>query len=910
MSHAPFTNQRSARILGAIATLTACLAVTIDCSAQAPSSSSADDQPLRGRGDAAKTTHFLTSSEMTEALDRLKKSADAQNVAAMLELGSLYEKGFKPELYHSSDAQLPDIPFACRWYARAAALGSNIAQEKLKKLAPHIQQPPETPAQIEALISLAQKGDSTAMAQLGEALLLKNTKANDEMALSWFEKACQQGNTNAMIQLGQMYAMGWGVPKNLNAAEIWFTNANSPAAKRNTALLHLQGNREDFNSFSALFRFFDINFEPSRPAFTWPRSASRAWGEFDDANRQVADLNDAIPYEKFFDPSSLAHRNWMLRLKINASGHSIREGCVIHTIDRSGNARAANTSDPFAMLEMGYLSSAGIYGYRDIQQAISWFTRAAATGNPDAMLSIAILYHTKPLLDATATHGVIASNLDLMNDKCFGFEGSRGNCARPDPSASLPYELQVKDTPWNIPNPDTTDIWLTRVHDRFEQLAKLGDASAANHLGEMHTIGYGVPQSHEKAMVYFQTAASAGNAAAMCNIALAYEYGRAVPKDRTAALVWYEKAGDAGHAMAMYRAGLFHEKTSSSQADSWFQAASEMGNDEATAYVVQKRERQLKALESKAAAHDVASMYQLASFYRDGTDEHIQWLTQAAAAGSIEAMLDLHKLHKDGVHAMFGWLIKPDHDAAAKWLNEALKTQDPRAFTAAGRAEFPMYFPHDENAGASLKAAWDRASVWYLKAAQAGDPTGMFLLAMSLSNKPDERIQWLRKAAEKGYTRAMTCLAETLEEKPQPDQNPDEIVGWYTKAFNAGLTSAADSLSVYYATGSPNRPMDEAKAIFWKQRGYKSDKRDAVISIASSFQHLRKPPTQSHVYWLIKAAELSDPDSIALLAKCFVDGTGCEKNPDKAIQLYIQAARFGHPKALQYLKQKNISWAR
>jgi uncharacterized protein len=46
-------------------------------------------------------------------------------------------------------------------------------------------------------------------------------------AASWYRKAADQGNAEAQFALGQMYAHGWGVPRDTADAVRWFEMANS-----------------------------------------------------------------------------------------------------------------------------------------------------------------------------------------------------------------------------------------------------------------------------------------------------------------------------------------------------------------------------------------------------------------------------------------------------------------------------------------------------------------------------------------------------------------------------------------------------------------------------------------------------------------------------------------------------------
>jgi len=65
----------------------------------------------------------------------------------------------------------------------------------------------------------------------------------------------------------------------------------------------------------------------------------------------------------------------------------------------------------------------------------------------------------------------------------------------------------------------------------YEQAAQQGDASAMCNLGIMYANGEGVEQSYEKAKEYLQQAAQLGDAGAQCNLGCMYANGLGVSKD-------------------------------------------------------------------------------------------------------------------------------------------------------------------------------------------------------------------------------------------------------------------------------------------------------------------------------------------------------------------------------------------
>ena len=131
------------------------------------------------------------------ALQVFKPLAEQGNVAAQVNLGNLYMKGWGVEQnYH----------LAQHWYLKAANQGERMAQTKLGIL---------------YYYGLGIDKDLTE-------------------AMRWFQKAAEGGETSAQAILGSMYASGDGVPKNLVQAFYWYTMAeeqgNLEAAKGRKSL--------------------------------------------------------------------------------------------------------------------------------------------------------------------------------------------------------------------------------------------------------------------------------------------------------------------------------------------------------------------------------------------------------------------------------------------------------------------------------------------------------------------------------------------------------------------------------------------------------------------------------------------------------------------------------------------------
>lgn len=75
---------------------------------------------------------------------------------------------------------------------------------------------------IEALKAAAEKGDSDAQFQLGNAYQMgEGVTQNDLQAIHWMTKSANQRNLDAMFNLGMAYRGGYGVPQDHVTAYMW-----------------------------------------------------------------------------------------------------------------------------------------------------------------------------------------------------------------------------------------------------------------------------------------------------------------------------------------------------------------------------------------------------------------------------------------------------------------------------------------------------------------------------------------------------------------------------------------------------------------------------------------------------------------------------------------------------------------
>jgi uncharacterized protein len=159
--------------------------------------------------------------------------------------------------------------------------------------------------------------------------------------------------------------------------------------------------------------------------------------------------------------------------------------------------------------------------------------------------------------------------------------------------------------------------------DKWQALAKKGDAAAQTNLGYLYYEGKGVPQSYPEALKWYNVAILQGYPEAMFNLGVAYAEGKGVERNVTEALRLYRLAAEAGYAPAQVQLGNTYFRGDGVPADPkeglrWYAQAAEQG--------------------------DVVAQFLLANVYISGGEgvtrdlvKAYEWLTIAATADHPEA---------------------------------------------------------------------------------------------------------------------------------------------------------------------------------------------------------------------------------------------------------------------------------
>ncbi len=145
----------------------------------------------------------------------------------------------------------------------------------------------------------------------------------------------------------------------------------------------------------------------------------------------------------------------------------------------------------------------------------------------------------------------------------------------------------------------------------FKAAAAGSDAQGMYNLGECHFSGQGVEQDYQQAIDIWKKAIEAGNQRAAWRLAMMEAPGEGMPIDKDAALALTQSLADDGDANAMILLGeLCWRKGDRQAALRWWQEASDLDNQQATALLKLSEWRDSSTVPGQKAYVEVDHFYQ------------------------------------------------------------------------------------------------------------------------------------------------------------------------------------------------------------------------------------------------------------------------------------------------------------
>lgn len=289
--------------------------------------------------------------------------------------------------------------------------------------------------------------------------------------------------------------------------------------------------------------------------------------------------------------------------------------------------------------------------------------------------------------------------------------------------------------------------------------------------------------------------------------------------------------------------------------------------------VEESLEKAVALLRAPAESGDAQAQASLAACYialEKPDDECLYWLQLAADQGHSKANLTLGKIYASG---SFG---EQSNEKAFYYFSNAAEIGD-------ADAQYHLAICYDDGLGVEQSEA--QAIAWYEKAAEQNFVDAQFILGSHhlRNGNYDEGFKWTQKAAEQGSLSAQINLAKCYKWGHGVAQSNEEAIKWTRKAAEQGDVEARYNLAYCYAEGvGVEQSMDEAFKL-WNaiDEAYANDLETGTSTVPLDFAI----PTMYNI------------------GLCYLNGDGVKQNPISAYVYIRGAAKAGHARAQQLLKE-------
>lgn len=350
-----------------------------------------------------------------------------------------------------------------------------------------------------------------------------------------------------------------------------------------------------------------------------------------------------------------------------------------------------------------------------------------------------------------------------------------------------------------LPNPS----YEKKEFERIVKKAELGEASAQFALGYWNYWhdGQSDKTDYKEAIKWFKKSAEQGNSDAYTCLGKMYDLGWGVTQSDEKALYWYQKGVASGNAWSAYSLGACYSDEVLGLKFDW-----DKHNE----------------LWEKAAQHeDYYWLYRsIAERYRDGIkyvsqdyDEAFKWYSKGAKRGDSIALAQINNI---GAKFVNGHGVTQDYKEAVKWFRKA-------AEHGYALAQYNLGSKYYEGEG--VIQDYKEAVKWYRKAAEQGLSKAQFSLGFIYSRGEGviqdykEAVKWYRKAAEQGYADAQSNLGLMYDNGKGVIQDYIQAHAWYNVASANGRKSASINRNLVAKDMTPEqiaKAQELAKELFEK----------------------------------------------------------------------------------------------
>ncbi|KAI9302540.1 hypothetical protein BJ944DRAFT_151826, partial [Cunninghamella echinulata] len=432
------------------------------------------------------------------------------------------------------------------------------------------------------------------------------------------------------------------------------------------------------------------------------------------------------------------------------------------------------------------------------------------------------------------------------------------------------------------------------------QIAKHFYLSSAqqNYLDAQAAIGNILIAEHqyEEGLTWLTKAANMNNSRALLTLGVLSEYGKGIEKNEVKALEYYKAACELNNPVAHYFLGLHYRSGTLGLPQNFTEAGKHLIRSAKSGYPNAQRvlgTMYLNGLLLNSSNSNNNNEQEAEINRRKSEKMALLWFRRAASQGDVRSLGFVASCYQ------YGRGTTTNYEIALEYYRKASRIED-------GNAHFWLAACYEEGiegiCACNLKIAYDH----YLIAAKVGNTDAEFQIALMLSNgngvSKDRKSAygWYKKAAEKNHKTALYSLglyhAKGLEDIPRDLLQARLLFGksarlGYVPAMTIYAKFCRDAWS---QSGSQQHQQQDLcqQAVHWYQKaalhGDIEAQRELGLMFYAGFCVTRNYETAFN--YLQQAATGHDAQATLLLADCYFNGNGTEKNIPNATAWYLKAA--------------------
>ena len=717
-------------------------------------------------------------------------------------------------------------------------------------------------------IAAAKNGDSIAQYTVAQSFLESHQSSNKTLSLIWLNKSVAQNNPEAQVMLGELYANGKYVEKDMNKA------------RELVGLALAQGYVPAMYQMGEIARL-DNNFPLAKEWFTKAADAHYSPAEIAMSKlyfQEKTPLYD--PKEGFV---------WMLKAAQNGSAEAQKELAMLYK-----KGLGTNVDEN---LSKEWLQRAGVTAKGTPEKA--QIRAARWLSNDKASSFAATQFKQQGILSPWENPLALKENVYNQPPQMNAL--TRKNLYQPQFVMISPNKIpvteyydalvasidQLKTAPLVFPRYAIIPVDAAqeaKLISDLEGQALLGNTDAQFDLAQRYEQGVGVAQNTPQAIKYYRLAAAQQDLRAEYNLAILYLDGRDPNTSHQKGIDLLEDTAFKGNAFAQYALARIYEQG--------FHDANNQVN-------IFPDRAQAIAMYGLAAANDCGlAQYRLAELLvREKTTDHsvaakakrnqtIKQLYQGAVSSGItEAALPL---------AFFDAM---DANKQKQELAFSVATKEANA----GNVDAALLLGLMYDCGISVEANPKEAVHWYEQAVT--NPIAAFLLGTHLSEGSgvtEDDVKGkalLEQAANAGFSYANLNLAVMQQKEGKA------FLPTLEKAISLGNHTAGLLLADYYLSlGNNEQQMKQAHDIY--QRIAESGDKVGQLKLAYMLEHGMGGPVDvvNAQKWYAMAAEQGEPVAQYLMGHMYQLGR-LDKSPDyeQAKKWYSSSAKANYAPAANAL---------